>query len=298
MTLSIEALNLTKKFGEFVAVDNITLSLKKGGVYGFLGPNGSGKSTTIRMLTGLLSPSSGSGKVLGFDISTQSELIKENIGYVSQKFSLYKDLTVIENLDFYAGLYGLKGQSKILRIHEIATFLGLSNLLNTFVENISGGLRQKLSLACAILHEPKLLFLDEATSGADPNTRRLFWQIIYKLANQGTTILVTTHFLDEAEHCDNIAFIYNGRLVANDTPANLKNTLPGKIYKISSENPVVFLDEINNKYKNILDSYIFGKSIRIRINESEIEFFKKYNIEEVFPSLEDVFIHLVKQERS
>lgn len=209
--IAIKTQNLTRKFGDFVAVDNLNLELAQGGVYGFLGPNGSGKSTTIRMLAGLLLPSEGSGQILGLDVLTQSEQIKQQIGYVSQKFSLYLDLTVYESLDFYGGLYGLKPDERKQRIGEVLYFVELEQYKNTFVQNLSGGLRQKLSLACAVLHKPKLLFLDEATSGADPNTRRLFWQLIYRFSTHGTTILVTTHFLDEAEHCDQIAFIKEWR---------------------------------------------------------------------------------------
>lgn len=296
--IAIKTEKLTRQFGNFTAVDSLDLELEQGGVYGFLGPNGSGKSTTIRMLAGLLLPTSGSGQILGLDILTQSEQIKNQIGYVSQKFSLYLDLTVYENLDFYGGLYGLLPAERKERIEEVLAFINLAAQKDSFVQNLSGGLRQKLALGCAVLHKPKLLFLDEATSGADPNTRRLFWQLIYHFAAQGTTILVTTHFLDEAEHCDRIAFINDGKLVANNTPQKLKDSLPGKFYKISSQDPVGLLDTLGSKRNLFFDAYIFGQSVRIRMAEEKAAEFSEYTLEKAQASLEDAFIYLVEKERA
>lgn len=297
MILAIETKNLTRKFGDFTAVNQISLSLKQGGVYGFLGPNGSGKSTTIRMLAGLLAPNSGEGQVMGFDIQTESEQIKKRIGYMSQKFSLYTDLTVAENLDFYGGLYSLKSQERRQRITEILKIVKLQDKANLLVANLSGGWRQRLALACSVLHKPPLLFLDEATSGADPNTRRLFWQLIYQFAAEGTTILVTTHFLEEAEHCDEIAFIYNGNLVAMDTPSKLKSQLPGTLYRLPSKDPLSMLEEIKTKKITLLDSYIHGKSVRIRVDQASEELRTTWSAEKIPATLEDVFIYLVDKGR-
>lgn len=297
MTIAIDAQNLTKKFGNFIAVNDVTMALQEGGVYGFLGPNGSGKSTTIRMMAGLLLPTSGTGHVFGYNILTQSEAIKTLIGYVSQKFSLYTDLTIFENLDFYGGLYDLPLRLRRERIAEVMEMLHLTAKQDVLVSSLSGGWRQRLALGCAILHRPRLLFLDEATSGADPNTRRLFWKLIYQLASQGTTILVTTHFLDEAEYCDEIAFIHNGTLVALDTPENLKKQLPGQLYTISSESPIDLLEEIQQKNLPILDSYIHGQSVRLRIDPSYLKQISQYNPQDISPTLEDVFIYQVEKDR-
>lgn len=296
--IAIKANQLTRKFGNFTAVDKLDLELEQGGIYGFLGPNGSGKSTTIRMLAGLLLPTSGSGQILGFDVLTQSEEIKKNIGYVSQKFSLYLDLTVYENLDFYGGLYELVYPERQKRIEQVLSFVGLEGQKNTFVQNLSGGLRQKLALCCAILHKPRLLFLDEATSGADPTTRRLFWKLIYQFAAEGTTILVTTHFLDEAEHCDQIAFINDGRLVANDSPYNLKHNIPGKFYKIKAQDPVGLLEKLEQNQPAFLNAYIFGQSVRIRMTDEQMKSLSGYTLEKAEASLEDAFIYLVEKERA
>lgn len=297
MTVAIRTQELTRKFGDFTAVDSLTLLLEKGGIYGFLGPNGSGKSTTIRMLAGLLLPTSGSGEILGYDVLSQSEEIKRNIGYVSQKFSLYTDMTVYENLDFYGGLYELPKNERQSRISEMLATMGLQEFQYTLVETLSGGIRQKLALSCAVLHKPQLLFLDEATSGSDPNTRRLFWQLIYQFAAGGTTVLVTTHFLDEAEHCSNIAFINDGKLIALDTPKNLKASLPGKLFSIADTDPVSLLEYLQKSGIPLLDAYIYGQSVRVRVDEEKLPDFSAYEAEPAEASLEDIFIYLVEKER-
>lgn len=297
MSIAIETKNLTRKFGNFVAVDNLDITLQQGGIYGFLGPNGSGKSTTIRLLIGLLLPTSGVGQVLGLDISTKSDEIKKQIGYVSQKFSLYDDLTVYENLDFYCGLYNLKNPYRQQRINEMLEFVDLSTKKDILTSSLSAGWRQKLALACSVLHKPKILFLDEATSGADPNTRRLFWQLIYLFADSGMTILVTTHFLDEVENCDAIIFIYNGRLIGNDTPKNLKKSIPGVIYKIPTDNPIQLLNTIKNEHLPLLDSYIHGLNVKVRLEQKNLNFLINWDAKLVEPTLEDVFVYLVEKER-
>lgn len=221
MTYVIECENLTKRFQNRVAVDNLTLSIKKGTVFGFLGPNGSGKSTTIRMLCGLLVPTSGTGTVLGLDVRKKSEEIKQRIGYMSQKFSLYEDLTVDENLDFYAGIYGLSGKQRLERKAELIAMAGLAGRERQLAGSLSGGWKQRLALACALLHQPELLILDEPTAGVDPVSRRIFWDVIHNLARQGMTILVSTHYMDEAETCDEIGFIFFGRLLVKGPPKQL-----------------------------------------------------------------------------
>jgi len=216
--------NLSKAFGDFTAVDHISFTVGRGEIFGFLGPNGAGKSTTIRMLCGLLSSTSGTGRVNGHDINDEPERVRETIGYMSQKFSLYKDLTVAENIAFFGGIYSLKGEILRARTEAVIAMAGLAGLERHLTGTLSGALQQRLALGCAILHEPPILFLDEPTSGVDPVARRLFWDLIHDLASRGITILITTHFMDEAEFCGRIGFINNGRLIALDSPAGIKTT--------------------------------------------------------------------------
>lgn len=220
---AIECRGLTKRFGSYTAVNDVSLSVPQGAIFGFLGPNGSGKSTTIRMICGVLAPTSGSGTVLGLDLATDAEEIKQRIGYMSQKFSLYEELSVRENLDFYAGVYGLSGAAARSRKAELLELTGLAGREKQRSGSLSGGWKQRLALACALLHRPKLLVLDEPTAGVDPVSRRIFWQIIKGLAADGTTVLVSTHYMDEAETSDLIGFIYNSHLLALGTPERLKN---------------------------------------------------------------------------
>jgi ABC-2 type transport system ATP-binding protein len=218
---AIKVKNLSKQFGSFKAVDNISFEVPKGKIFGFLGPNGSGKSTTIRMLCGVLTPTEGTAEVLGFDIKRDAEKIKQNIGYMSQRFSLYEDLTVSENLDFYAGIYGLSKKEKDERKKAIIAMAGLKGREKNITKNLSGGWKQRLALGCALIHKPKLLILDEPTAGVDPVSRRIFWEMIYSLAREGITILVTTHYMDEASSCDLLSFIFNGKIMASGTPKEL-----------------------------------------------------------------------------
>ena len=218
----VEVEGLTKKFGAFTAVDGVSFSIRRGEVFGFLGPNGAGKSTTIRMLCGLLAPTAGRARVSGRDVAREPEEVRAGIGYMSQKFRLYRDLTVSENISYFGGVYGLEGERLRQRAAEVVAFGGLSGFENAVTGDLSGAFQQRLALGCAILHEPPVLFLDEPTSGIDPISRRMFWDIIRKMAARQITILVTTHFLDEAELCDRLAFISAGRLIALDRPAALK----------------------------------------------------------------------------
>ncbi len=209
----VEVEKLTKKFGSITAVDNISFKIKKGSIFGFLGPNGSGKSTTIRMLCGVLTPTSGKGTVLGYDVNRESEKIKKKIGYMSQRFSLYEDLTVVENLKFYGEIYGVGKKELHTRIEQLVELADLKGKENVITRTLSGGWKQRLALGCALIHKPELLVLDEPTAGVDPVSRRVFWKIIHMLSNQGITILVTTHYMDEAQTCDTLGFIFNSKLL-------------------------------------------------------------------------------------
>jgi ABC-2 type transport system ATP-binding protein len=225
---SIEVRKLTKKFGRFTAVDNISFSVEKGEIFGFLGPNGAGKSTTIRMLCGIIRPTSGTASVGGFGIDSQPEEIKNIIGYMSQKFTLYPDLTVEENIDFYGGIHKLPSEVKTNRKGWALQMAGLSGREKALTAELSGGWKQRLSLGCAILHQPAILFLDEPTASVDPASRRDFWDLIYDLSEQGTTVLVTSHYMDEVERCHRIAIIFDGRIIAIGTPGHLKTRFTGR----------------------------------------------------------------------
>jgi ABC-2 type transport system ATP-binding protein len=218
--------DLEKRFGHFVAVNRIGFEVARGEIFGFLGPNGAGKSTTIRMLCGILAPSGGSGTVAGFDVATQPEKIKAHIGYMSQRFSLYQDLTVEENIDFYSGIYRIPRDKKRQRKEWVIEMSGLADHRHQLTAVLSGGWKQRLALGCAILHEPPIIFLDEPTSGVDPISRRQFWDLIYDLSGRGVTVFVTTHYMDEAEYCNRLGLIYRGELIALGTPHELKSEMP------------------------------------------------------------------------
>ena len=222
---AVIAENLERRFGSFVAVDRVSFQVSRGEVFGFLGPNGAGKSTTIRMLCGILAPSGGAATVAGFDVHTQPELVKTQIGYMSQKFSLYQDLTVEENIDFYGGIYRIPVETRRRRKEWVIEMSGLADHRRSLTATLSGGWKQRLALGCAILHEPPVVFLDEPTSGVDPISRRRFWDMIYDLAGRGVTVFVTTHYMDEAEYCNRLGLIYRGGLIALGTPHELKSEL-------------------------------------------------------------------------
>jgi ABC-2 type transport system ATP-binding protein len=221
---AVEIENLVKKFDSFVAVDNVSLNVRRGEIFGFLGPNGAGKSTTIRILCGLLRPTSGRAKVGGFDVYTQAEQVRQTIGYMSQRFSLYDDLRVGENIAFFSGIYGVRNDQREARKREILSMAGLEERAQTITGLLPGGWKQRLALGCAIVHEPPILFLDEPTSGVDPIARRAFWDLIYQLSERGQTVFVTTHYMDEAEYCHRLALMYRGRIIAEGTPRQLKGT--------------------------------------------------------------------------
>lgn len=292
----IETENLTRRFESFTAVDKVTMRIKKGSIYGFLGPNGSGKSTTIRMLCGILAPTAGKGTVLGYDIAREGEQIKQHIGYMSQKFSLYEDLTVKENLEFYAGMYNLSGKNKQSRISQMIAMAGLNGRENELTVNLSGGWKQRLALGCSILHSPSIVFLDEPTGGVDPKSRRLFWEIIYDLANAGTTILVTTHFMDEAERCDDIGFIFEGKLIASNTPTGLKQAITDTLIRIEDTHSMELLTAIQEK-EGVVDAYVQGNAVHVLVQADQLTAFSPYPYEIISPSLENVFVYFVNSHR-
>lgn len=228
MPLAVEVEELVKRFGDFVAVDRVSFQVDRGEIFGFLGPNGAGKSTTIRILCGLLGPTAGRARVVGYDVGTEPEEVKKHIGYMSQKFSLYDDLTVEENLEFFGGIYQVEKGARRERIEAALGTAGLGERRGEMARNLAGGWKQRLALGCALLHEPPIVFLDEPTSGVDPLARREFWELIHRLARAGRTIFVTTHHMDEAEQCDRLALMYQGRLIALEAPGTLKRDLGKK----------------------------------------------------------------------
>lgn len=299
------ALNgLGRRFGSFVAVDALTLNVPRGEIFGFLGPNGAGKSTTIRMLCGLLAPSSGSGTVAGFDIAGEPERIKEQIGYMSQKFSLYEELTVEENIDFYAGIYRLPAAARAGRKAEILRMAGLERHRRTVTRTLSGGWKQRLALGCAIIHRPPILFLDEPTAGVDPLSRRSFWELIYRLADDGVTVFVTTHYMDEAEYCDRLGLIYRGALIALGTPAELKAGLSEEIVEIRGAEPQALL-ALAEGLPGVSHAALFGRGVHVVSAEAAALIprlqaaldragLAASTPERIVPSLEDVFVALIE----
>ena len=297
--ISVE--NLTRCFGDFVAVDHISFSVNAGEIVGYLGPNGSGKTTTIRMLLGLLEPTEGSASVLGFDAFRQSEQVRARVGYMSQKFALYDDLTVRENLVFYGGVYGIRGKKPI---GTILNLVGLGGHETELARALSAGWRQRLALAIALVHQPRLLFLDEPTSGVDPAARRVFWDLIYELAAAGVTVFVTTHYMDEAEYCGRVGIMRAGKLLALDTPAELKRTvIPGDVWELHAE-PIQEALEVCSRCTGILrvglngdhlrviaEHDLSGKQLRLGIRRDGLSILA---LERGEPTLEDVFLSLAK----
>jgi ABC-2 type transport system ATP-binding protein len=295
--------NVVKRFGDFEAVDHISLQVTEGEIFGFLGPNGAGKSTTIRMLCGLLKPTSGEGSVDGLDIVHQSEEIKAKIGYMSQKFSLYEDLRVEENMRFYGGIYGLDSKTCRKRTEAVLSLTGLTERRDSLTRELPGGLKQRLALGCALLHEPPIIFLDEPTSGVDPETRRRFWDLIYVLADDGVTVFVTTHYMEEAEYCNRIGLIDRGRLIASGSPSELKRRLlSGKIYEITTTDVLAAVEALQNT-PHVLDAAVFGRAVHVRVapefNGADLipilssSGLSTQGMTAIEPTLEDVFVALV-----
>ena len=306
---SIEVNNLNKTFGKFVAVNSISFKVKEGEIFGFLGANGAGKSTTIKMLCGLLEPTSGDALVGGFSIKSQSDFVKKNIGYMSQRFSLYNDLTIEENIKFFGGVYGLEGKELNERMQWILKTANLIGKENILTGSLPGGIKQRLALGTAVIHKPKIVFLDEPTSGVDPISRRSFWDLINDLSDEGITVLVTTHYLEEAEYCGNIILINAGSLIAEGNSKVLKSKyLTNPIYEIQCSN-VIEAMEIFDKSNFVDETSIFGNSIHIIMNNNfvnenqiinELKKLPQIHIEKIdkiVPTLEDVFIHLLEKDK-
>jgi len=298
---------LVKRFGDFVAVDNVSIDVKRGEIFGFLGPNGAGKSTTIRILCGLLAPTSGRATVNGYDVATQSELVRENIGYMSQKFSLYDDLKVEENIEFFGGVYGVSPETLPLRRDYVLKMANLEDRRQTPTRELPGGLKQRLALGCAILHEPPILFLDEPTSGVDPVARRNFWELIYQLSESGHTIFVTTHYMDEAEYCHRIALMYGGRVIALGSPAELKHDFgEHHLLMLETSNLLGAMRALHGR-KAIVDVAVFGSGLHVKVDDESVAIeeirsalaaagIKIDGLEPIPPSMEDVFVGLIEEQ--
>ncbi|GAU08501.1 ATP-binding cassette domain-containing protein [Desulfoplanes formicivorans] len=298
--------HLTRRFGTFTAVNNVSFTVPRGEIFGFLGPNGAGKSTTIKMLCGLLVPSSGTGRVLGLDIARDPEKIKMHIGYMSQKFSLYDDLTVAENIDFYGGIYGLSGDHLAMRRKWAVSMAGLEGREASLTATLAAGWKQRLAMACAVLHEPPILFLDEPTSGVDPLSRRMFWDLITSMAESGVTVFVTTHYMEEAEYCDRIALIYKGAMIALGTPAELKTgRMHDVLLHLACEKPQELMDDLAN-LPTVRDVALFGAGLHlvgwdeqaIRRDVDALMTRQRhlaYSLERITPSMEDVFVSLIEE---
>lgn len=304
---TVEVKNLVKTFGKFRAVDDVSFYIPQGEIFGLLGPNGAGKTTTIRMLIGILRPDSGTANVLGFDVRKKPEEVKKRIGYMSQKFSLYNDLSVRENLDFYAAIYNdMSARQRRIRVDEMLERVDLTDMQKSLTRSLSGAWRQRLALACSIVHKPKMLFLDEATAGVDPVARRYFWDLIYRLAGEGISVLATTHYMDEADYCNTIGMMYQGRLVSLASPDTIKDSLPGVLLQVDVEDPL----EVQKVLQNVpcvLHISIQGMQLHVTVKrESDIGTIQRTlgranmppsNIEIIQPSLEDAFTSIVSQER-
>jgi drug efflux transport system ATP-binding protein len=298
--------NLVKRFGDFTAVDHISLETRKGEIFGFLGPNGAGKSTTIRMLCGLVRPTSGRAIVAGFDVARERESVRQNIGYMSQKFSLYNDLKVIENLRLFAGLYNVPHD---VAAERIAWALGMADLKgqeNMVTSTLPGGWKQRLALGCAVLHRPPIIFLDEPTSGVDPISRRQFWDLIHRMSAEGVTVFVTTHYMEEAEYCNRLAMIYRGKMVALGTPTELKQkSMKGDLLLIECEPLGAAVGALQN-VQGVLDAAVFGNALHVLVPNVATgtvqvgPYLKAHGvqvskIDPIRPSLEDVFVALTSE---
>lgn len=302
---AVSVRDLQKRFGAFRAVDGVSFEVRQGEIFGFLGPNGAGKSTTIRMLCGILRPTAGGGTVAGFDVATQAEQIKRHIGYMSQKFSLYEDLTVEENIDFYAGIYCLPAERKARRKQWVLQMAGLEQHRRSRAAVLSGGWKQRLALGCAILHEPPIVFLDEPTSGVDPISRRQFWELIYRMAADGVTVFVTTHYMDEAEYCDRLGLIYRGELIALGTPGQLKTELMQEdVLEVVCDRPEVAMEALE-RLPGVKEAALFGRGLHVVVypGQASVEEVRRElearghavdRAEPIVPSLEDVFVSLIE----
>jgi drug efflux transport system ATP-binding protein len=300
---SVVIRDLVKRFGDFVAVDHINLETRKGEVFGFLGPNGAGKSTTIRMLCGLLRPTSGRAVVAGFDVGREPESVRQNIGYMSQKFSLYNDLKVIENIRLFAGLYSVASDKLNERIEWALEMANLKGQETLITGTLPGGWKQRLALGCAVLHKPSVIFLDEPTSGVDPISRRQFWDLIHHMAEEGVTVFVTTHYMEEAEYCNRLALIFRGKMVALGTPSELKQkSMKGELLLVECQ-PLGDAVEILQSAPDVIDAAVFGNGLHLVVRDAAVaipqvqKYLSDHNVavarvERINPSLEDVFVSL------
>jgi drug efflux transport system ATP-binding protein len=307
MSAVIEIDQLVRRFGAFTAVDDVSFSVHEGEVFGLLGSNGAGKTTAIRMMCGLLTPTSGTGRVLGFDVGREPEEVKRRIGYMTQRFSLYDDLTVEQNIRFFGGVYGLRGKALDERAAWGIATAGLEGKTDLLTQSLPGGWKQRLALACSVLHAPRVLFLDEPTGGVDPISRRRFWSLIDKMAGEGVTIIVTTHYLDEAERCDRIGLMHAGRLVALGTVAELKQVFAGRaLLEVACPRPLEAQDVLDHE-DWVLEASVFGTHIHLVVADAEegrrrardvleAKGFAPVKVERIVPSLEDVFIHCIEAE--
>lgn len=305
-TVAVEVHDLEKKFGAFTAVNRVNFQVTRGEIFGFLGPNGAGKSTTIRMLCGILPPTSGSGRVAGFDIVREQRKIKQNIGYMSQRFSLYDDLTVEENIDFYSGIYKIPAGEKDARKEEIIRTAGIEEFRGHLTKTLSGGWKQRLALGCAIIHRPSIIFLDEPTSGVDPITRNNFWNTIKTMAKSGVTVFVTTHYMDEAENCNRLALIYHGTRIAMGTPMEMKTSImKDEVIEIKVPDSELWSEKLCT-VSGVKETALFGTAIHAVVESAAtlcpvIEaLFRSagvtgYRVRRILPSLEDVFVSLIEE---
>jgi ABC-2 type transport system ATP-binding protein len=304
---AVEIENMVKTFGQFVAVDHVSLQVRKGEIFGFLGPNGAGKSTTIRMLCGLLTPTSGRASVAGFDVAKDPELVRRNIGYMSQKFSLYDDLTVNQNIDFFTGMYGVPKDKRAERKDYVLRMAHLTERRDSLTATLSGGWKQRLALGCAILHDPPVVFLDEPTSGVDPIARATFWELIGDLARTGHTVFVTTHYMDEAEYCNRLALMYAGKIIALGAPDALKRDLTEhKLLRLDTTAPLDTMRALE-KQDGILEVAVFGRGLHVVVDDVDeaVASIRRLlggkgipiaRLEQIQPSLEDVFVALIEAE--
>ena len=314
LKVAISVNRLTKKFGTFIAVNEINFEVNAGEIFGFLGPNGSGKTTTIRMMLGLLKPTTGTVKVLGISTTDEYKSIRHHIGYMSQRFSLYNDLTVLQNLNFYGAVYGLPHNLMKERIHNVLEMSNMTGHENQKTKNLSGGWRQRLALSAAILHKPKVLFLDEPTAGVDPISRRKFWDLLYDLVAQKITVFITTHYMDEAEHCHRLAFIQRGEIIASGSPSEIKQKkIRNKILELTpmyTDELIKLLNQLKASDRNIFDEFeFFGSQIHVISNNPKklmqilknkitLDDVSPVKMEIIDPSLEDVFIASMRRDQS
>jgi len=298
---------LVKRFGDFVAVDDVSIDVARGEIFGFLGPNGAGKSTTIRILCGLLAPTSGRATVGGFDVATQSEIVRQHIGYMSQKFSLYDDLSVEENIEFFGGVYGVSPETLPQRRDYVLRMANLEDKRTVTTRELPWGLKQRLALGCAILHEPPILFLDEPTSGVDPVARRNFWDLIYQLSEAGHTIFVTTHYMDEAEYCHRVALMYAGRVIALGSPTELKQAFgQHHLLMLETTNLLGAMRALQGR-KGLVDVAVFGSGLHVKVDDEALAIeeirsalaaagIKLDGLDPIPPSMEDVFVGLIEEQ--